>query len=204
MILRNLFYPYSKLLWMPNCAPFAVSAREIQARPGPSAKQVCLRLTWPMTYLGRPALPSMSPICWPELRLPFLWPSIAKAWSPLSPKKSPAATAFCAPPRTPSACARRLDDSARHLPRHCRRLAPGVPPTAHLSTRRTPGSRLNGLPGTPLLVPHHLDLGRSASELGCGILSPLALPLATPGFVCPHSAPRSGLLPRSAGGCGHR
>src|SRR6266571_6344962 len=179
MILNNLFYPYLKLLSMPNCAPFAVSARQTPAPPSPPAKQVCLRLIWPMTYSRRPALPSMSPISWPGLRLPFRWPSIAKAWSPPSPKKSPAATASCVPPRTPSACARRPDDSAGHFPRHCRRLAPGVPPTAHLSTRRTPGARLIGLPGTPLLVPHHLDLGRSASQLERGILSPLALPVAT-------------------------
>src|SRR2546429_9743045 len=195
MILSNLFCPYLKLLWMPNCAPFAVSARQTPARPNPPVYQVCLRLTWPMTYSRRPVLPSTSPICWPALRPPFPWPSIAKAWSPPSPKKSPAATASCAPPRTPSACARRLDDSAGHLPRHRRRLAPGVPPTAHLSTRRTPGARLLGLPGTPLLVPHHLELGRSVPELDRGILSPFALPVATPAVVCPHSAPRSRLLP---------
>src|SRR6266487_2287712 len=146
---------------MPNCALFAACARAKPTRPGPPADQVCLRLIWPMTYLRRPVLPSTSPICWPGLRLLFPLPSIAKAWSPPSPKRSPAATASCAPPRTPSLCARRLDDFAGHLPRHCRRLAPGVPPTAHLSTRRTTGARLVGLSGTPLLVPHHLDLGRS-------------------------------------------
>src|ERR1700674_4471212 len=116
-----------------------------------------------MTYLRRPALPFTSPICWLVSSPPFPLPSIAKAWSPPSPKRSPAATASCALPRTPSACARRLDDSAGHLPRHCRRLAPGVSPTALLSTRRTTGARLVGLSGTPLLVPHHLDLGWSES-----------------------------------------
>src|SRR5712692_5132551 len=189
---------------MPNCAPFAVSARETQARPGPPADQVCLRLTWPMTYLKRPALPSTSPICWPVLEHRFPLPSIAKVWSPPSPKRSPAATAFCAPPRTPSACARRRDDSAGHLSGDCRRLAPGVPPTAHLSTRRAAGAGLVGLPRTPLPVPHPLDLGWSEPQLERGILSPLALPVATPGVVCPHSAPRSGLLPRPSGGSGHR
>src|SRR5882724_44189 len=196
MTLSNPFYPYLKLLWMPNCAPFAVSARVTQAPPGPPPDQVCLRLTWPMTYLRRPLLRSTSPFCWPVLKHPFPLPSIAKAWSPPSPKKSPAATASCAPPRTPSACARRLDDSSGHLSGDCRRLAPRVPPTAHLSTRRAAGAWLIGLPRTTLPVPHPLDLGRSESQLERGILSPLALPVATPGVICPHFAPRSGLLPR--------
>src|SRR5260370_36140630 len=125
--------------------------------------KVCLKLTLTMTYLRRPALPSTSPICWLVSKPPFPLPLIAKAWFPPSPKRSPAATASCAPPRTPSACARRLDDSARHFPRHCCRLAPGVPSTTALSTRRKTDARLVGPPRTPLLVPHHLDLGRSAS-----------------------------------------
>src|SRR5260370_29360645 len=146
MILSSPFYPYLRLLWMHNRAPFAVSARETQPRHGPPAMQVCLKLTWPMTYLRRPALPSTSPICWLVSKPPFPLPLIAKAWFPPSPKRSPAATASCAPPRTPSACARMLDDSARHFPRHCYRRGPGVPPTAPLSTRRPSCARLVGPP----------------------------------------------------------
>src|SRR5437870_1721353 len=57
MTLSNPFYPYLKPLWMPNCAPFAVSARVTQVLPGPPPYQVCLRLTWPMTYLKKARAP---------------------------------------------------------------------------------------------------------------------------------------------------
>src|ERR1700680_3446640 len=204
MISTNRFYPYLKLFWTPNGAPFAAFARGLRTCPSRHAEQVCPRLTWLMTYLKKPAPPSTSPICWPASSPPYPWLSIARAWSPPSPKRSPVATVSCAPPRTLSACARMLDDSVGGVSGDCRRLAPGVPPTAHFSARRTAGARLVGLPGTPLLVPHPLDLGWSESQLERGILSPLALPVATPGFVCSHSAPRSGLLPWTLSGRGHR
>src|SRR5260370_9291677 len=197
MISSNRSYLYLRLLSTLNCAPCAACVWEKLTAPNRHAEQVCPRLTWPMTYLKRPDPRSTSPICWPVSSLPFPSPSIAKAWSPLSPKKSPAATASCAPTRTPSLCARTLDDSACCVPRYCCRLALGLPSTAHLPSRRSSGPRLVGLPGTPLFVPHHLVLGRSESQLERGILSPLALPVAAPRFVRPHSAPRSGLLPLS-------
>src|ERR1035437_6489036 len=67
-----------------------------------------------MTYLRRPAPHSTSPNSWIAFTPPSASPWTARAWSPPSPRKSPARTASCAPLRIPSLSARRPDD-CRHL-----------------------------------------------------------------------------------------
>src|ERR1035441_2187732 len=62
--------------------------------------------------------------------LPVASPSIARASSLPSPRRSPARTASCAPTRIPSPCVRRPDDSAGRLLGDCGRLALGLSSSA--------------------------------------------------------------------------
>src|ERR1700720_2281891 len=175
MISRTRFSTYLRLLSTPNCVPFAASARVILRRLGPLAIKVCLRLTWLLTYLKRPDPRSTSPYSWIASTPPLASPSIAKASSLPSPRRSPATTASCAPRRIPSGCVRRPDDSTGGLPGDRRRLAGGVSPIAHLPTCGAASSGLAGVFGPALPVSHHLDQRRPPSQLGCRILS--AFPL---------------------------
>src|SRR5271157_2228345 len=73
--------PYLKLLSMPSCGRFAVSAPRPQGLPLPGAGQVCLKLTWHTTYSRRPAPPCTFPRSWRASTPPSTSPSIARAWS---------------------------------------------------------------------------------------------------------------------------
>src|ERR1022692_627465 len=140
-------------------------------RLGPLAAQVCLRLTWPMTYSRKPALRCMSPNCSLASTLPLASPSIAKASSLPSPRKSPARTASCAPTRIPSPCARSPDDFTGGFPGNCRRLAWRVSSIAYLPPCRAASPGLAGVLGPALPIAHHLDQRRPASQLERGVLS---------------------------------
>src|ERR1039458_5223603 len=182
-----------------SCAPCAASARVTPRRLGLFAK-VCLKLIWPMTYLKRPALRSTSPSSWTVSTPPLASPSIAKASSLPSPRRSPARTVSCAPRRIPSPCVRRPDDTTGDFLGNRRRLAGRVSPVAHLPTCRPASPGLPGVLGPPLPHPHHLDLRRPASQLERRVFSAFPLRLAAPGVVSTHSPTRPGVLPGTVGG----
>ena len=95
----------------------------------------------------KPTPPCTFPNCSHAFSPPLASPSIAKASSLPSPRKSPARTASSAPGRIPSACDRRPDDFAGSFPGYRRRLALRLPSVAHLETRRAAGSGLAGVLG---------------------------------------------------------
>src|ERR1019366_4177579 len=75
-----------------SCAPCAASARKTRVRLALPAAKVCLKLIWPLTYSERPARRSTSPNSWTASTPPLASPSIAKASSLPSLKRSPART----------------------------------------------------------------------------------------------------------------
>src|SRR5450756_850858 len=143
MISRIRSSPYLKLLSMLNSAPSAAFARA-KRPPHPAQEKVGLKLTWPMTYSRKLAPRCMSPNCSHAFSPPLASPSIAKASSRPSPRKSPARTASSAPRRTLSACDRRPDDLAGGFPGYRRRLALRLPSIAHLPACCSPSSGLVG------------------------------------------------------------
>src|ERR1700686_700923 len=175
MISRIRFSPYLKHLSMRNCAPSADFARAIRPPPRPAQEKVGLRLTWPLTYSRKPAPRCMSPNCSLASTPPLASPSIAKASSLPSLRKSPVRIASSAPRRIPSVCDPRPDDSAGGVPRYHRRLALRLPSIAHLSTCGAPSSGLAGVFGPTLSVPHHLGQRRPASQLERRVLSSFPL-----------------------------
>jgi len=138
-------------------------------------RQVCPKLTWPMTYLKKPDPHSTSPSCWTVSTPLLASPSIAKVWSLPSPKGSPGRTVSCAPRRTPSGCVRRPVDSAGGLPGNRRRLAGRFSSIAVLPAGCAASSGLAGVFGATVPVPHHLDQRRPQSQLERGVFSALAL-----------------------------
>src|ERR1039458_717067 len=204
MISRMRFLAYLRLLSTLNCVPFAASAKVIPRRLDPLARKVCLKLTWPMTYLKRPALRSTSPSCWTASTPPLASPSIAKASSLPSPRRSPATTASCAPRRIPSGCVRRPDDSTGRLLGNRRRLAGCVSPIAHLPTCGAASSGLACVFGTTVPVTHHLGQRWPESQLERRVFSAFSLRLAAPGVVSSYPPARPGLLPGTVGGRGRR
>src|SRR5450759_3546211 len=174
MISRIRSSPYLKLLSMLNSAPSAAFARAIRP-PLPAQEKVGLKLTWPTTYSRKPAPRCMSPNSSLAFSPPLASPSIAKASSLPSPRKSPARTASSAPRRIPSACDRRPDDFAGGFPGYRRRLALRLPSIAHLPACCSPSSGLEGVFGPALPNTHHLGQRRPASQLERGVFSAFAL-----------------------------
>src|SRR5450759_4797086 len=227
MISRIRSSPYLKLLSMLNSAPSAAFARA-KRPPHPAQEKVGLKLTWPMTYSRTLAPRCMSPNCSHAFTPLLASPSIAKASSLPSPRKSPARTASSAPTRTPSACDRRPDDLARRralyrgpgrdpspcdpspddlagsFPGYRRRLAVGLPPIAHLPTCCAASPGLAGVFGTTVPVTHHLGQRGPESQLERRVFSAFSLRLAAPGVVSSHPPARPGLLPGTVGGRGRR
>ena len=82
-----------KPLWKHNSVPFAAFVKVSLLPPSGGAAKVCLKSIWLSTYSRRPTPHCMSPKFWIAFKLSSGWPSTAKASSPRSPRRSPAATA---------------------------------------------------------------------------------------------------------------
>src|SRR5437879_6485855 len=198
------FSAYLKPLWTRSFAPSADSVRARWLIRRHAAEKVGLRWIWLLTYLRRPVALCMSLRFWTAFSPSSASPWTAKVWSLPSPGKWRAMTGFCARKRTPSRCARRCDEPALRVPRHCRRLAQRLSPTTHLPARHTPGSWLSGMHGPPLSFPHHLDQWRPEPQLERGILPPFTPPVGAAAFVSADSAEGLVLLPAASGRRGPR
>src|SRR6266403_1162778 len=193
-----------KLLSKHSCVPSAASGKATRPWPSRAPAQVCLRSIWLSTYSRRPALRSTSPRSSLAFSPASASPSIARAWSRLLPKRSPAAIVFCAPKRIPSVCARTRDDTAVCFSLHRRGLVLGVSPETHFCPRCPPGARHAGLPGPEDPDARHLGGGAPGSELERRISAAFPLPVGTSTVVSAGAAARFGVLPATTGGRRHR
>src|SRR5579863_3441479 len=201
---RMSFLAYLKPRWKRSCALSAASGKVSPLPPRRAAAKVCLRWTWPSTYLRRPAHPCTSPRSWNVSNPSSVPPWTARAWSPRLPRRSLAATASCARRRIHSHCARRPDEPAGRVPRRRSGLAQRLSPTAHVRAWRATSARFADLSWAPLSDSYHLDQRRPEPQLERGVFSSLALPLGAAGVVSADPATRPGVLPAASGRRGHR
>src|SRR2546426_774127 len=167
-------------------------------------EKVCHKLTWRMTYLRKPGLRCMSRNCWLASKPPLARQWTARAWSPHSPRKWPAAIVSCGPTKILLAYARRSDDPFGGTAGDPVGMAGGVSPAAQLEESGPAGSGLSGLPGPPDTVADYLDQWGAAAQLEQRVLSAFALSVGRGATVCADLAAGAGGVSGPAGGSGGR